>query len=72
MPGFPLLKEWAYAGIFFTWTSAVVSHLSRGDGPVSWGPPLMFLAISLVTLPAAEDITSEWPAARGWGDEQQP
>ncbi len=127
VPGFPLLKEWAYAGIFFTWTSAVVSHLSRGDGPVSWGPPLMFLAfavaswalrpadrrlpetrlrrdrsadtrqdradlpgtrprawaasiglivvlsaISLVTLPAAADITSEWPAARGWVDEQRP
>lgn len=26
MPGFPRLKEWAYAGIFFLLTGAAVSH----------------------------------------------
>ena len=26
-PGFPRLKEWAYAGIFFNMTGAAVSHL---------------------------------------------
>lgn len=41
-PGFPVLKEWAYAGTLFMWTGAVVSHLSRGDGLQSWGAPLMF------------------------------
>ena len=32
VPGFRLLKEWAYAGIFFTMTGALVSHLILGDG----------------------------------------
>jgi hypothetical protein len=27
-PGFPRLKEWAYAGIFFNMTGAAVSHLA--------------------------------------------
>jgi hypothetical protein len=30
-PKFPRLKEWAYAGIFFNMTGALVSHLVRGD-----------------------------------------
>lgn len=29
-PGFPLLKEWAYAGAFFTYTGAIASHLTTG------------------------------------------
>lgn len=32
IPGFTLLKEWAYAGFFFLMTGAVVSHLASGDG----------------------------------------
>jgi len=31
IPGFKLLKEWAYAGLFFTMTGALVSHLACGD-----------------------------------------
>jgi hypothetical protein len=31
MPGFKLLKEWAYAGFFFVMTGAFVSHLASGD-----------------------------------------
>lgn len=30
IPGRPLLKEWAYAGAFFTYTGAIVSHLTTG------------------------------------------
>ncbi|MFF0767290.1 DoxX family protein [Nonomuraea wenchangensis] len=30
-PGLPLIKEWAYAGAFFLWSSAVASHLIAGD-----------------------------------------
>jgi hypothetical protein len=30
-PGFKLLKEWAYAGIFFTMTGAVISHIASND-----------------------------------------
>jgi hypothetical protein len=29
-PRRPLLKEWAYAGAFFTYTGAIVSHLTTG------------------------------------------
>lgn len=31
VPGRPVLKEWAYAGAFFTYTGAIVSHLTAGD-----------------------------------------
>jgi hypothetical protein len=31
VPKFQLLKEWAYAGIFFTMTGAVISHIAAGD-----------------------------------------
>jgi hypothetical protein len=30
VPRRPLLKEWAYAGAFFTYSGAIVSHLSTG------------------------------------------
>lgn len=32
VPGYPRLKEWAYAGFFFVMTGAVISHLASGDG----------------------------------------
>jgi hypothetical protein len=31
------LKEWAYAGFAFTLASALIAHLSVGDGPEVWG-----------------------------------
>src|SRR3954463_2298093 len=31
------LKEWAYAGFAITLGSALVAHLSVGDGPDAWG-----------------------------------
>ena len=30
LPRFPLVKEWAYAGVFFVFSGAIVSHLSHG------------------------------------------
>jgi hypothetical protein len=36
-PVAPRLKEWAYAGIAITIVSAVIAHLSVGDGPEAWG-----------------------------------
>ena len=30
------LKEWAYAGFAFTLASALIAHLSVGDGPAVW------------------------------------
>ncbi len=31
------LKEWAYAGFAINLVSAIVAHLSVGDGPDAWG-----------------------------------
>lgn len=31
IPGFKLVKEWAYAGFFFLMTGALISHLASGD-----------------------------------------
>ncbi len=31
------LKEWAYSGFAITLGSALIAHLSVGDGPEAWG-----------------------------------
>ena len=31
------LKEWAYAGFAINFASALIAHLSVGDGPEAWG-----------------------------------
>src|SRR5690349_15122558 len=31
IPGYSLLKEWAYAGFFFVMSGAIYSHLATGD-----------------------------------------
>jgi hypothetical protein len=51
-PGFPRLKEWAYAGIFFVLTSAAVSHAASGDygtGAFHIWVPLVLMAITVVS-----------------------
>jgi hypothetical protein len=45
VPGLPLLKEWAYAGLFFTYIGAALSHLSVGDGVPSIVAPLLFATL---------------------------
>jgi hypothetical protein len=49
VPGFPRLKEWAYAGAFFNYSGAVLSHLAVGDGADQWAGPLVFAAITLAS-----------------------
>ena len=48
-PGFARLKEWAYAGAFFTWSGAVGSHLLAGDGVEVWLAPLVFLMFGIAS-----------------------
>src|SRR5262245_59168320 len=48
-PGFPRLKEWAYAGCLFNFSGAVASHLLAGDGVEAWVPPLVFLMFVIVS-----------------------
>ena len=45
-PGLPRLKEWAYAGIMFDLTGALVSHAAVGDGADKLAAPLVLLAIA--------------------------
>jgi DoxX-like family len=49
VPGLPRLKEWAYAGSFFTWSGAVASHLLAGDTVEAWLPPLIFATFGIAS-----------------------
>jgi len=48
-PGFPRLKEWAYAGFFFNLTAAAVSHAAVGDSAADIVAPLVYLALVLAS-----------------------
>jgi hypothetical protein len=41
LPGFPRIKEWAYAGLFFDLTGAFYSGVATGDPIVQWLPLLV-------------------------------
>lgn len=62
MPGFKLVKEWAYAGFFFAMTGAVISHLASGDESVKGviGPFMqtIFVILSWYFRPADRKIIS--------------
>jgi uncharacterized membrane protein len=62
VPGFKLLKEWAYAGFFFVMTGALISHLASGDHAVKGiiGPFMqtIFIILSWYFRPANRRITT--------------
>lgn len=58
VPGFPTLKEWAYAGFTFAWISAHIAHHIAKDGPVQY-MPLVLLALLIVSYFAR-------PESRRW------
>src|SRR5215470_16685943 len=39
------LKEWAYAGFAINLASALIAHLSVGDGPEAWGWAVFSIAL---------------------------
>ena len=49
IPGFPLLKEWAYAGFFFLTTGAIFSHLASGNAINEILPSLLLLTLTIVS-----------------------
>jgi len=54
LPGFVLLKEWAYAGATFALVMATISGYLSGDGVKAWGLSLallVLLTVSYVTRP---------------------
>ena len=61
IPRFPLLKEWAYAGIFFTMTGAVISHIASDDIKVQIISPIVlavFTVLSWYLRPPGRKIVS--------------
>lgn len=48
-PGFPLQKEWAYAGFFFLMTGAIYCHIAAGDPSRELFPALLLLALTLLS-----------------------
>ena len=49
VPGFLLVKEWAYAGLFFAMTGAVVSHLANGDTLPQFIASLVFAVLTVLS-----------------------
>ena len=47
--GFKLLKEWAYAGLFFTMTGAVISHIASNDIHAQIIAPIVFSIFTVLS-----------------------
>ncbi len=49
IPGFPRLKEWAYAGLVFDLVGAMYSFIALKYPASGWGFMLVFIAIAFVS-----------------------
>jgi DoxX-like family len=49
VPGFPRLKEWAYAGTTFVYVGAAASHIAVHDGAAEVVPPLILAVDALAS-----------------------
>jgi len=47
VPGYPRLKEWAYAGYFFDLAGATFCFAASGFPVSAWTPMLVFVALTL-------------------------
>src|SRR5476649_1776753 len=59
IPTFKLLKEWAYAGLFFTMSGAVISHIASNDVSAQIIAPFLlavFTVLSWYLRPADRKI----------------
>lgn len=45
VPGFPRLKEWAYAGLIYDLVGAMYSHFAFGEPPSAWAPMLILILL---------------------------
>jgi hypothetical protein len=54
IPGWPRLKEWAYAGFSFAWISASIAHYLANQRGEAFAPMVLLalLVVSYVTRPA--------------------
>lgn len=44
-----VLKEWAYAGFFFTMSGAIFSHIASGSSISEILPPVLLLALTVIS-----------------------
>ncbi len=49
VPGYPRLKEWAYAGLVFDLLGATYCVASSGKPAANWAPMLVFLALGFAS-----------------------
>lgn len=56
LPGFALLKEWAYVGAAITWVMAFIAAYANGVGVQIWSLPLALLIVSYLTRPASRRL----------------
>lgn len=49
VPGYPLVKEWAYAGFFFAMSGAATSHFVVGQAFVEAIPSLVLLVLTVLS-----------------------
>ena len=49
IPRFALIKEWAYAGIFFAMSGALYSHLALGHPAGEIFPPVLLLVLTFLS-----------------------
>lgn len=61
IPKFPILKEWAYAGLFFLLSGALVSHIAVSDPFADTFPSVLTLVLTGVSWylrPANRKVTT--------------
>lgn len=66
IPRYPLLKEWAYAGFFFTMSGAIYSHIANGDQAQEFFGPTLLLVLTVLSWyfrPADRKVGSLSPAS---------
>lgn len=49
IPNFKLLKEWAYAGIFFVLSGAVISHIATADVSIQIIAPVVLAIFTILS-----------------------
>lgn len=49
VPKFPLIKEWAYAGFFFTMSGAVYSHFAVNDPASEFFGPVLLIVLTILS-----------------------
>ncbi|MEV6769589.1 DoxX family protein [Nocardia sp. NPDC051030] len=49
LPGRPVVKEWAYAGVFFVYSGAIVSHLTAGYARGTVGVLVVLIALTITS-----------------------